>query len=91
MFKFVAFAVLSVFVASAFGAQCTSPKVSATSFTSTDATIVSQIASIVDLSFKCSSGDIAQLFAEVNGHILPVALVGTDRYQVSSNLNKQCS
>lgn len=85
MFKFVVFAVLSVFAASAFGAQCTSPKVSATSFTSSDATIVSQVASIVDLSFKCSSGDVKQLFAEVSGHVLAAAQVATDKYQVSSN------
>lgn len=86
MFKFVVFAVLSVFAASAFGAQCTSPTVSASTFTSSDATIVSQIASIVDLSFKCSSGEVTQLFAEVAGQVLPVAKVGTDKYQVSSKL-----
>ncbi|KAL5285998.1 SSR4 family protein [Megaselia abdita] len=84
MFKFVVL-VLSVFAASAFGAQCTSPKASATSFTSSDATIVSQVASIVDLSFKCSSGEVTQLFAEVAGQVFPVAKVGTDKYQISWN------
>lgn len=89
MFKFVVFAVLSVFAASAFGAQCTS---SATSFTSSDATIVSQIATVVDLSLKCSSGEVQQLFAEVNGNVLTVAKVATDKYQVSSiSISKKSS
>lgn len=84
MFKFIVLAVLSVLAAPAFGAQCTSPTVSATSFTSSDATIVSQVASIVDLTFKCSTGEVTQLYAEVFGQILQVAKVsGIDKYQVS--------
>uniref|UniRef100_T1H2G9 Translocon-associated protein subunit delta n=1 Tax=Megaselia scalaris TaxID=36166 RepID=T1H2G9_MEGSC len=69
MFKFVVFAVLSVFAASAYGA-CTSPKASATSFTSSDATIVSQVATVVDLSFKCSNGETPQLYGEINGRVI---------------------
>lgn len=82
MFKFVVFAVLSVFAASAYGA-CTSPKASATSFTSSDATIVSQVATVVDLSFKCSNGETPQLYGEINGRVILASKVGTDKYQVS--------
>lgn len=63
---------------------CTDPTVESTSFTTIDATIVSQIAFISEFTLKCSNkaSETTSLFAEFDGKLSPVARVGSDRFQV---------
>lgn len=76
----------AVFSAS-FALTCTDPTVESTSFTTQDATIVSQIAFISEFTLKCSNkaSESTPLFAEVDGKLAPVARIGTDRFQVRKN------
>lgn len=75
----------AVLLSIAFGLSCTNPKVESTSFTTQDATIVSQIAFITEFTLKCSNGasETIPLFAEVEGKLSPVSRIGTDKFQVS--------
>ncbi|KAG5893631.1 hypothetical protein JTB14_015070 [Gonioctena quinquepunctata] len=63
--------------------SCSNPEVTSTSFTTLDATIVSSIAYISDFTVKCSSGSISNLYAELDGNVSPVSIVGPNQYQVS--------
>lgn len=73
----------AVFSAS-FALTCTDPTVESSSFTTQDATIVSQIAFISEFTLKCSNkaSETTPLFAEVDGKLTPVARVGADKFQV---------
>lgn len=64
-----------------FSAAC---KVSSTSFTTTDATVLSQIAFLSEFSISNCKNDINHfpLFAEVDGRLSPVVRIG-DKYQVN--------
>ncbi|CAG9855212.1 unnamed protein product [Phyllotreta striolata] len=62
---------------------CSNPKVTSSSFTTVDATIVTNIAYISEFSVTCESGKAGNLYAEVEGNISPVSIVGNNRYQVS--------
>uniref|UniRef100_A0A2H1V8U1 Translocon-associated protein subunit delta n=1 Tax=Spodoptera frugiperda TaxID=7108 RepID=A0A2H1V8U1_SPOFR len=75
------FAIASV----AFAQGCTNPQVEATSFTSLDATVVTQIAYITEFTLKCDNPlpENYALYAEVEGKPLTAARVGENRYQVS--------
>lgn len=76
-----------------FGLTCTNPTVEATSFTTQDATIVSQIAFIAEFTLKCTNkaSETTPLFAEVDGRLSPVSRIGTDKFQVSKNrTTKHC-
>lgn len=65
---------------------CSNPEVAATSFTTLDATIVTNIAYISEFSVKCSSGKLGNLYAELDGTISPVSTVGNNRFQVSNEI-----
>lgn len=64
--------------------SCTNPQLTSTSFTTEDATIVTNIAYISEFTLKCSNGQVPPLYAEVNGNIVPVSVVGPNQYQVSN-------
>lgn len=66
------------------GESCQNPKVEAASFTSQDATIVSQIAYITEFTLKCDNALPANyaLYAEVEGKPLTAARIGANKYQV---------
>lgn len=67
--------------------SCRNPRAEAASFTSEDATIVSQIAYIAEFSLQCD-GDLPKdyaLYAEVEGRPLTAARVGENKYQVKKN------
>lgn len=69
-----------------YGLSCTNPTVeSVKSFTTQDATIVSQIAFITEFTLKCNNkaSETTQLFAEFDGKFSPVARIGIDQFQVS--------
>lgn len=76
--------VIVALASSAFGLTCKSPQIESTSFTTQDATIVSQIAFISEFTLKCSNpdGSSLALFAEVEGRLSPVVRLSADRFQV---------
>lgn len=88
MSKLLFVCAFSAIISLTLGLSCTSPTVeSVKTFTTEDATIVSQIAFISKFQLKCSNkaSETTPLFAEVDGKLSPVARLGTDEFQVSSN------
>uniref|UniRef100_A0A1D1Y7W0 Translocon-associated protein subunit delta n=1 Tax=Anthurium amnicola TaxID=1678845 RepID=A0A1D1Y7W0_9ARAE len=83
------FACLLVVLASIAGlsaatAVCSGPEVSATSYTSPDATVLTNIGFVAEFTLKCGNGvQNPALFAELNGKTQPVARIGPNKYQVS--------
>lgn len=77
------FTILSV-LNSVFCQVCQNPKVEAASFTSLDATVVTQIAYITEFTLKCDNPlpENYALYAEVEGRPITAARVGGDKYQV---------
>lgn len=71
-------------IAGVFGNNCKNPKVDASSFTSLDATVVTQVAYITEFTLICDNAlaDNYALYAEVDGRSLTAAKVGGDKYQV---------
>lgn len=83
MFKLLFSCVLLSVISSALSASCNNPEVSAVSFTTQDATVVTNIAFVAEFSLKCSnSGATANLYADINGNVVPVAIIGDQKYQV---------
>lgn len=64
---------------------CTKPEVSASAYTTQDATVLTNIAFVAELTLKCGNHATGlPLYAEINGKTLPAARIGDDnRYQVS--------
>lgn len=64
---------------------CTKPKVSASAYTTQDATVLTNIAFVAELSLNCENHVTGlPLYAEINGRTLPAARIGDDnKYQVS--------
>lgn len=75
------FIIGALFVATTFAAECVNPEIETTSFTSQDATIVSQIAFIAEFSMKCAVTT-KPLFAEVDGRLSPVVRISDTEFQV---------
>lgn len=66
------------------GNTCTKPEVTASAYTTQDATVLTNIAFIAEFTLKCSNGVKGiPLYAEVNGKTLPAAKTGDNKYQVS--------
>lgn len=82
---------LSAIVSIAFGLSCKSltPE-SINTFTTQDATIVSQIAYIAEFKLNCPGLETAPLFAEFDGQLSPVSRVGENQFQVSYNFDWPC-
>lgn len=86
MSKLLFICAFSAIISLSLGQSCTSPKIESTkSFTTEDATIVSQIAFISKFKLKCGNraSETSPLFAEVDGKLSPVVRVGIDEFQVS--------
>lgn len=81
----ISFGILFV-AALASAATCKSPTVTSTGFTTSDGTIVSQVAYIAEFSLKCSNpeGNAIPLFAEYAGRVTPVAKIGAGQFQVGT-------
>ncbi|CAG9789849.1 unnamed protein product [Diatraea saccharalis] len=77
--------ILVISVSGSLAQSCQNPQVEAASFTSLDATIVTQIAYITEFSLKCDNPlpENYALYAEVDGKSLTAARVGDNKYQVS--------
>jgi len=65
---------------------CVKPEVTTSSYTTQDATVLTNIAYVAEFSLKCSNSIKGlPLYAEVNGKILPAARTSDDNhYQVKS-------
>eukprot|EP00092_Neocalanus_flemingeri_P001575 GFUD01001680.1.p1 GENE.GFUD01001680.1~~GFUD01001680.1.p1 ORF type:complete len:164 (+),score=37.58 GFUD01001680.1:205-696(+) len=63
---------------------CTEPKVAASSYTPADSQVLSVIPFIAEFSLACANGETPTLYADIEGHLVPViqSLEG-DKYQVS--------
>lgn len=70
---------------STLGSSCDNPEVTASQYTTQDATVLTNIAYVAEFTLKCSNGIKGlPLYAEVGGKILPAARIGDDNmYQVS--------
>lgn len=62
--------------------KCSNIEVTSKSFTTQDATIVTNIAYISEFGVTCGSGSISHLYADLDGVILPVLVTGSNKYQV---------
>lgn len=64
--------------------SCSNPVVKSSFFSTSDATIVSQIAFVTEFTLKCSNAGAEKLplFAEIGGKLAPVVRVGDSKYQV---------
>lgn len=65
--------------------SCTKPQVSATAYTTSDATVLTNIAFVAEFNLTCGNGVKGlPLYAEINGKTVPAArLSGGNQYQVS--------
>lgn len=61
---------------------CENPQVTSKTFTTLDATVVANIAYVSEFDVTCSSGSLTNLYAEIQGAIVPVSVIGTNKYQV---------
>ncbi|KAK9500764.1 hypothetical protein O3M35_001962 [Rhynocoris fuscipes] len=75
---------ITIFNITYISCTCKDPEVKATSYTTEDGTVVTNVAFITEFTLKCSNGinDIP-LFADVNGKIFPAVQLSKDSYQVS--------
>nr|CAD7195006.1 unnamed protein product [Timema douglasi] len=63
---------------------CSNPDVTASAYTTQDATVLTSIAFIADFTLKCGNGAKGiPLYAEIDGKTVPAARTGDDKYQVS--------
>lgn len=82
MSKLLFICALSAIVSVSFGLSCKSLTAnSVKSFTTQDATIVSQIAYIAEFELVCD-GPEAPIFAEFDGQLSPVSRTGANQFQV---------
>lgn len=72
-------------ISHSYGNTCTKPEVTASQYTTQDATVLTNIAYVAEFTLKCSNGVKGlPLYAEVAGKTLPAARVGEEnKYQVS--------
>ena len=84
MHRLLYFALILNAVTTPLGATCTNPKVTVTSFSTEDATILTHLAHVGELIVECDNGASPILFAELPcGRIVPVARIDEKRYQIS--------
>ncbi|XP_023948944.1 translocon-associated protein subunit delta [Bicyclus anynana] len=77
--------IFAIAISGTYAESCQNPRVEANSFTTLDATVVTQIAYITEFTLKCDNPLPANyaLYAEVEGRPLTAARVGENKYQVS--------
>lgn len=74
---------IALFIGCTLASSCTSPKVEISSFSTQDATILTQVAHVAEFTLKCGNNAKPNLFAEFScGKVVPVARVGEGKYQV---------
>ncbi|KAF5272856.1 hypothetical protein FQR65_LT00452 [Abscondita terminalis] len=75
--------IFSVICYSGYCNTCKNVEVTSKSFTTQDATIVTNIAYISEFTVKCGSGSLSHAYADVEGIIVPVFEVAPNTFQVS--------
>ncbi|XP_045781539.1 translocon-associated protein subunit delta [Maniola jurtina] len=77
--------IFAIAISGSLAESCKNPQVEAASFTTLDATVVTQIAYITEFTLKCDNPlpENYALYAEVDGKALTAARVGVNKYQVS--------
>ncbi|KAL3286317.1 hypothetical protein HHI36_000826 [Cryptolaemus montrouzieri] len=64
--------------------KCVNPQITSSSFTTDDATYLTNIAYIGVFEVKCESNDeIRNLYADINGNLAPVSIVDKNKFQIS--------
>lgn len=61
---------------------CENPQVTSKTFTTLDATVVANIAYVSEFEVVCKSGSVTNLYADTEGIIVPVSVIGTNKFQV---------
>lgn len=81
-------AIFALAIGGSFAQSCQNPQVEAASFTSLDATVVTQIAYITEFTLKCDNplAENYALYAEVEGKPLIAARIADNKYQVIHTL-----
>lgn len=63
---------------------CEKPQITSKSFTTLDATVVANIAYVTEFEVICKAGSLTSLYADIDGIIVPVSVIGTNKFQVIS-------
>lgn len=74
--------VLLALISTVISETCIEPKVTTRTFTTQDATVVTNIAYITEFDVECGAGRISNLYADIDGNIQPVSLIDPNTYQV---------
>lgn len=84
MFKAI-FLVLPTMILPIFATSCTDPIVEYKNFASTDVSIITHVAFVVEISIVCKEGELTDdLYARINEKdFLPVVKIGDHKYQIS--------
>ncbi|KAB0801539.1 hypothetical protein PPYR_05893 [Photinus pyralis] len=75
--------IVSVLFCTGYCDSCKNAEISSKSFTTQDATIVTNIAYISEFSVKCGSGSLSHAYADVEGTVVPVFETAPSTFQVS--------
>lgn len=75
-------AVIFVTISVGYCSSCINPEITSETFTTQDATIVTNIAYVSEFQVKCKTGAATNLYADIEGNIVPVSIVGQGVYQV---------
>lgn len=86
MARLLNLAVIFVMISMGYCSSCTNPEITSETFTTQDATIVTSIAYVSEFQVKCKTGTATNLYADIEGSIVPVSVVGQGLYQVSLQL-----
>lgn len=62
--------------------SCENPQITSKTFTTLDATVVANIAYVSEFEVTCNSGALTNLYADVEGIIVPVSVIGFNKFQV---------
>lgn len=62
--------------------SCVEPKITSKTYTTQDATVVTNIAYITEFNVECGIGVITNLYADIDGNVQPLSLIGPNSYQV---------
>lgn len=80
------FVIIFVTLSVGYCSSCINPEIISETFTTQDATIVTNVAYVSEFQIKCKTGTATNLYADIEGSIVPVSVVGIDIYQVSLQL-----
>lgn len=65
--------------------SCENPQITSKTFTTQDATVVLNIAYVTEFEVQCKSGTLSNLYADIDGAVVPISVIGPNTYQVKKN------